>query len=563
MLNLFKYVRLVLLNLGGSNIFMAKQSFKMNQSRNGSANGGSPTEFELLLGSYENMNSRGLVRQGRILNIDSDYVYVDVGDKSDGIITIEEISSGGNIDISSISLGSFIEVFVGSYDDKLGYLICSREKAKSVYVLDDIERVCNENELIKGTVVAKTKGGLIVDLNGVTGFLPGSQIDVKLTRDFDAFLGKTLELKVISVDKKSCNVIISRRKVIEDEIKKLKENVLTDIKEGDELEGIVKNITDYGVFVDLGGMDGLIYITDISWKRISHPSEILSLGQKINVKVIKYDEEKHRVSLGYKQLFNDPWKNIQDRHKTGDIVEGVIINITDYGAFVELDDDVEGLIHLSEMSWEKKQIDPKTFLTKGQRVKASILSLEPETRKLSLSLKRLTESPWNLFKDKYPAGNVVEGTVKNVYEFGVSVELEENLEGYIKQNDFSWTKRTKHPHELFKAGDRIKAIVLNIDEEKQRIYLGIKQLTESPWTNIKDRYSVGTAVSGKVSNITEFGIFVQLEEGIEGLIHNSKIPDNFMKDNDISTGSMINAEIIMLDTNEQKIGLSLINVNQK
>ncbi len=535
---------------------MAKKSFNQFES------GENPTEFEILLGSYENMNSRGLIRQGKILNIDESYVYVDVGDKSDGIITIEEISSGGNIDITSITIGDSIEVFVGSYDDKLGYLICSREKAKNVYALDDIEKVCSDNETIKGVVAAKTKGGLIIDLNGVTAFLPGSQIDVKLTRDFDAFLGKTLDLKVISVDKKNCNVIVSRRKVIEDEIKKLKENVLTDIKEGDVLEGIVKNITDYGVFVDLGGMDGLIYITDISWKRISHPSGILNLGQKINVKVIKYDEEKHRVSLGYKQLFDDPWQNIADRHKTGDIIEGVIINITDYGAFVELDDDVEGLIHLSEMSWEKKQIDPKTFLTKGQRVKASILSIEPETRKLSLSLKRLTESPWNLLKEKYPVGTETYGVVKNIYEFGVSVEIEENLEGYIKQNDFSWTKRTKHPNELFKQGERIKAVVLSIDEDKQRIYLGIKQLTESPWSHIKEKYSTGSVITGTVSNITEFGIFVKLEEGVEGLIHNSKIPENFIKANNISAGSKINAEIIMLDVNEQKIGLSLINVEQ-
>lgn len=539
---------------------MSKKSF--NQFKSVNADGGNPTEFEILLSSYESMNSKGLVRQGKILNIDNDYVYVDVGDKSDGIITIQEITSGGTVDIASIEIGGSIEVFVGSYDDKLGYLICSREKAKNVYALDDIENVCNGNELIKGTVTAKTKGGLIVDLNGVTAFLPGSQIDVKLTKDFDAFLGKTLDLKVISVDKRNCNVIVSRRKVIEDEIKKLKENVLTDIKEGDVLEGIVKNITDYGVFVDLGGMDGLIYITDISWKRISHPSEILNLGQKINVKVIKYDQEKHRVSLGYKQLFDDPWQNIADRHKPGDIIEGVIINITDYGAFVELDDDVEGLIHLSEMTWEKKQIDPKTFLTKGQRVKAAILSIEPEARKLSLSLKRLTESPWNLLKDKYPVGKVVEGAVKNIYEFGVSVELEENFEGYIKQNDFSWTKRTKHPNELFKTGEKIKAVVLSIDEEKQRIYLGIKQLTESPWSHIKDKYSIGSVITGTVSNVTEFGIFVQLEEGIEGLIHNSKIPENFINENNISEGSQINAEIIMLDGNEQKIGLSVINVDQ-
>ena len=535
---------------------MAKKNFNQFESKE------NPTEFEILLGSYENMNSRGLVRQGRILDIDENYVYVDIGDKSDGIITIQEISSGGNIDITGISVGDSIEVFVGSYDDKLGYLICSREKAKNVYALDDIEKVCSDNETIKGVVTAKTKGGLIIDLNGITAFLPGSQIDVKLTRDFDAFLGKTLDLKVISVDKKNCNVIVSRRKVIEDEIKKLKENVLTDIKEGDVLEGIVKNITDYGVFIDLGGMDGLIYITDISWKRISHPSEVLSLGQKINVKVIKFDEEKRRVSLGYKQLFDDPWQNITERHKPGDIIEGVIINITDYGAFVELDDDVEGLIHLSEMSWDKKQTDPKTFLTKGQRVKAYILSIEPETRKLSLSLKRLTESPWNLLKEKYTVGTVVDGTVKNIYEFGVSVELEPNLEGYIKQNDFSWTKRTKHPHELFKQGDPVKAVVLSIDEDKQRIYLGIKQLTESPWSQIKEKYSVGSVITGTVSNITEFGIFVQIEDGIEGLIHNSKIPENFITENNIAKGSKINAEIIMLDVNEQKIGLSLINVAQ-
>jgi small subunit ribosomal protein S1 len=535
---------------------MAKQNFNYGKSLE------NPTEFELLLSSYENMNSKGLVRQGKILNIDENYIYVDVGDKSDGIITVEEFSSGGNVDITAISTGDSIEVFVGHYDDKAGYLICSREKAKNVYALDDIEKACEGDEIVNGTVVAKTRGGLIIDLNGVTAFLPGSQIDVKLTKDFDAFLGRNLELKVISVNKKNCNVIVSRRKVIEDAIKKLKENVLTDIKEGDVLEGIVKNITDYGVFVDLGGMDGLIYITDISWKRISHPSEVLSLGQKINVKVIKYDEEKHRVSLGYKQLFKDPWEDILERHKQGDVVEGVIINITDYGAFVELDDDVEGLIHMSEMSWDKKSVDLKTFLTKGQRVKTVILSIEPETKKLSLSIKRLTESPWNKLKDKYPVGAVVEGAIKNIYEFGISVELDKNFDAYIKQSDFSWSKRTKHPQELFKIGENIRCVVLNIDEERQKIYLGIKQLTESPWKNIKDRYSVGMTVSGVISNITEFGIFVYLEDGIEGLIHNSKIPENFIAKSDISVGSNINAEIIMVDSNEQKIGLSLLNSEQ-
>lgn len=536
---------------------MAKQNFNYFKELEGGQ-----TEFELLLGSYENMNSKGFVRQGKILNIDENYIYVDVGDKSDGIIAVEEIASDGVLDASIVFIGGALEVFVGHYDDKIGYLVCSREKAKNVFALDDIEKVCNEDQVINGTVVAKTRGGLIVDLNGVTAFLPGSQIDIKLTKDFDAFLGRTLELKVISVNKKNYNVIVSRRKVIEDAIKKLKENVLTDIKEGDIFEGVVKNITDYGVFVDLGGMDGLIYITDISWKRISHPSEILSLGQKINVKILKYDEEKHRVSLGYKQLFKDPWEEILERHKQGDTVEGVIINITDYGAFVELDDDVEGLIHMSEMTWDKKPVDLKTFLTKGQRVKAVILSIEPETKKLSLSIKRLTESPWSKLKDKYPLGTVVEATVKSIYEFGISVELDENFDAYIKQSDFSWSKRTKHPQELFKSGEVVKCAVLNIDEEKQRIFLGIKQLTESPWKNVKDKYSVGMKISGVVSNITEFGIFVLIEDGIEGLIHNSKVPENFVANNSIAVGSNINAEIIMVDPAEQKIGLSLLNSEQ-
>ncbi len=536
---------------------MAKQNFNQDMS-----SGKDPTEFELLLGAYENMNTKGLIRQGKVLNIDEKYIYVDVGDKSDGIITVEEVSSGGSVDITAMVTGDTIEVFVGHYDDKVGYLICSREKAKSVYALDDIERVCNDDEVITGTVVAKTRGGLIIDLNGVTAFLPGSQIDVKLTKDFDVFLGKSLEVKVISVNKRNCNVIVSRRKVIEDAIKKLRENVLTEIKEGDVLEGIVKNITDYGVFVDLGGMDGLIYITDISWKRISHPSEVLNLGQKINVKVIKYDEEKHRVSLGYKQLFKDPWEDILERHKQGDIVSGVVINITDYGAFIELDDDVEGLIHVSEMSWDKRSVDLKTFLTKGQRIDVLILNIEPETKKLSLSIKRLTESPWNKLKDRYAVDTIVEGIVKNIYEFGISVELDENFDAYIKQSDFSWSKRTKHPQELFKVGESIKCVVLNIDEDRQRIFLGIKQLTESPWKNVKDKYSVGMNVSGVVSNITEFGIFVLLEDGIEGLIHNSKIPDSFAEKVSITAGSDIDAEIIMVDSNEQKIGLSLLHHGQ-
>ncbi len=538
---------------------MRKRHFNKNRSSESN-----PTEFEILLGSYENMNSRGFVRQGRILNMDETYVYVDIGDKSDGVISVEELSLGGDAPIiSSINIGDMIEVFVGQYDDRIGYLICSREKAKSVYVLDDIEKLCNNDELVKGTVVAKTKGGLIIDLNGVTAFLPGSQIDVRLVTDFDSYVGKELELKIISVSKKNCNVIVSRRKVVEDEIKKLRENVLTDIKEGDVLEGIVKNITDYGVFVDLGGMDGLIYITDISWKRISHPSAVLSLGQKINVKVIKYDKEKGRVSLGYKQLFKDPWENILERHKTGDIVEGVIINITDYGAFIELDDEIEGLIHMSEMSWDKKVTDPKALLTKGQRVKVVIMGIEPDSRKLSLSMKRLTGSPWIAIKEKYPVGEIVEGSVKNIYEFGISVELDQNVEAYVKQGDFSWSKRTRHPHDLFKKGDIIKARVLSVDDERQRVYLGVKQLSESPWEHVKDKYSVGMTVTGTVSNITEFGVFVFLEDGIEGLIHNSKIPEEYLKEHNITAGSRITAEVILIDQNEQKIGLSLLHLNKE
>ncbi len=520
------------------------------------------TEFELLLQDYEYLVNSSLIRQGKVIGIDEKFIYVNVGDKSDGIIAIEEfMTPGGQLNLE-ISKGDTIEVFVGQYDDKVGYLRLSKDRARNVYVLDDIEKIYERGETIKGTVTARIKGGLIVDLNGISAFLPGSQIDIKLTHDFDSYVGKTLDFKIINYNKKTCNIILSRRKIIEEDLKKLKENTLIDITEGDVLEGIVKNITDYGVFVDLGGLDGLIYITDISWKRISHPSEVFYLGQKVKVKVIKYDKEKNRVSLGYKQLANDPWENIIEKHKQGDIVEGVVINITDYGIFVELDDEIEGLVHISEMAWDKKQIDPKTIAVKGQMIKAVILNIEPESRKMSLSMKQLTENPWNKIKNKYPVGTIVEGSVKNIYEFGISMELEENFDGFIKQGDFSWIKRPKHPHELFKKNNHIKAVVLNIDEQRQRIYLGIKQLMENPWKTIKDRYIIGTTASGTVSNITEFGIFVELEDGIEGLVHNSKIPEKFIDQSRIQIGSLINAEVILVDPICQKIGLSLININQ-
>jgi small subunit ribosomal protein S1 len=538
---------------------MVKQNIKQNISES-KDKCEELTEFENLLQSYGNLFNHSLIRKGKIISIDEKFIYVDVGDKSDGIISIEEfVSSDGQVNLE-INTGDIIEVFVGQYDDRIGYLRLSKEKAESLYILDDIEKIYAEGETIKGTVTAKTKGGLIVDLNGVAAFLPGSQIDIKLTRDFDSYIGKTLDFKIINYNKKNCNIILSRRKIIEEDIKKLRENVFTEVSEGDILEGIVKNITDYGAFVDLGGLDGLIYITDISWKRISHPSEVFYLGQKIKVKVIKHDKEKNRVSLSYKQLFPDPWENVLEKHKVGDITESVIINITDYGVFVELNDDVEGLIHISEMIWDKKQIEPKSIATKGQRVKAVILSIEPDSRKMSLSMKQLIENPWNKLKDKYTTGAIVDTIVKNIFEFGISVELEENFDGFIKQSDFSWTKRPRHPQELFKKNDHIKAIVISIDDEKQRIYLGIKQLTENPWKTVKDRYAVGTTVSGVVSNITEFGIFVGLEESIEGLIHKSKIPDDFIENNNIHINSTIRSEIISVDPIEQKIGLSLINV---
>ncbi len=535
---------------------MAQKNFKERINA-----GGELSEFELLLASYDNLSNPGLIRKGRIINIDDKFIYVNVGDKSDGIISIEEfISEDGQLNIEA-TVGETIDVFVGQYDDRIGYLRLSKEKAQSLSILDDIEAVYNEGGTIKGTIVSKTKGGLIVDLNGVTAFLPGSQIDIKLTKDFDSYLGKTLDFVIINFNKRTCNIILSRRKIIEDDLKKIRENVITEVNEGDIIEGIVKNITDYGVFVDLGGMDGLIYITDVSWKRISHPSEVLNLGEKIKVKVIKYDKEKNRVSLGYKQLFPDPWENVTERHKAGDIVDGVVINITDYGAFVELNDDVEGLIHISEMAWDKKQSDPKLFVIKGEKIKAAIISIEPETRKMSLSMKQLTENPWDSIKNKYPVGTIVDTKVKNIFEFGVSVELEDNFDGFIKQSDISWTKRPKHPQEIYKKNDAVKAVVISIDDERQRIYLGIKQLTENPWKTVNERYSMGSKVEGKISNITEFGVFVCLEEGIEGLIHNSKIPENFIEENNIKIGSNIVSEVISIEPEDQKIGLSLVNVS--
>jgi small subunit ribosomal protein S1 len=517
-----------------------------------------PQEFSRMLDIYDNSFrniAEGEVMKGTVLKVTPSEVIVDIGYKSEGIIGVDEfLDERGEV---TVQPGDTVDVLLERTEDRDGYVVLSREKAEKMKIWDEVEKAYAERKVVIGRVIERIKGGLAVDI-GVRAFLPGSQIDVRPVRNLDALRGQELRMRVIKVNKKRGNIVLSRKVLLEEENAEKKKHTLHTLAEGKVLKGTVKNITDYGAFIDLGGIDGLLHITDMSWGRVGHPSELFKVNDEIDVIVLKYDPATERVSLGHKQLVNDPWSNVSDRYPVGARVSGKVVSLTDYGAFIELEPGVEGLIHVSEMSWSKRVKHPSKILNVGDSVDAMVLGVDATARRISLGLKQVESNPWHELAEKYPVGSKIVGKVRNLTEFGAFVEVEDDIDGLIHISDMSWSKRIKHPSEVLKKGDKVEAMVLNIDAENQRLSLGLKQLATDIWDDFFSRHQVGQTIEGKVVRVTNFGAFVELDEGIEGLIHVSELDDQKGGDKiELTVGENYPMKIIKLVPSERKIGLSI------
>jgi small subunit ribosomal protein S1 len=498
----------------------------------------------------------GEVVAGKIISMDKDNVLVDIGYKSEGLIPIREFldEEGGH----SVNVGDTVEVMVEWWDDEEETVILSKEKAAKVKVWEEIRKIHEADGTIEGIITNRVKGGFSVDV-GVQAFLPGSQADLRPIRNLDDMVGQSFEFKILKYNRKRSNIVLSRRVILEQEREAQRTATLTSIHEGKVMEGIVKNITEYGVFVDLGGVDGLLHITDISWGRVKHPSELFAVGDQINVKILNLDLEKERVSLGIKQLTTDPWSTALEKYPVNSRTTGKVVSLTDYGAFVELEEGIEGLIHVSEMSWTRKIRHPSKVVSVGDEVEAVVLDIKPESRRISLGMKQVVPNPWDVISEKYPIGTTIEGKIKNITDFGLFIGIDEGIDGLIHISDISWTKRIKHPSEIYKKAEMIQAIVLDIDKENERFSLGIKQLQTDPWETVAERYEVGREITGTVTNVTDFGVFIELEEGIEGLVHVSEISKEKIKTpiGLFNVGDVITARVMNINTDERRIGLSI------
>ena len=519
----------------------------------------SANQYEKLLQQYDS-KYRNLVEGeiiiGRVLKVTDGEVFVDVGHKSEGVVPIQEvIGPDGKI---TVKPGDEIAVLLEQNESIDGYLLLSKEKAERIRVWDEIERAFRENGILTGRVVEKVKGGLSVDI-GVRAFLPGSQVDIKPVRNLDHFVNQDIRVRILKLDQKKGNIVLSRKAVVEEQLTTTRREVSESLQNGKSVKGIVKNITEYGAFIDLGGIDGLIHITDMSWGRINHPSELFQVGDQVDVKVLGYDSENNKVSLGYKQCQPDPWASVEEKYPSGSRVKGKVINLADYGAFIELERGVEGLIHVSEMSWSEKVKHPSRIVSVGDWIDAVVLNIDVSNKRISLGLKQAGQNPWEALKERYPAGSVITGRVKNITDFGVFVEVEEGIHGLIHISDLSWSKRAKNPAEFVRKGDRIDAKVLEIDPIRQRLSLGLKQLQPDIWSEFFRKNKVGDNIDGKIVNLTSYGAFVELEDGIEGLIHVSEIATERVENpqDHFQLGDMVRAKIIKMDQGEKKIGLSV------
>ena len=499
----------------------------------------------------------GSIVQGEIVRVADDHVLVDVNFKSEGQIAIDEFKDAeGNV---AVAAGDKVDVFVVRKNESEGTITLSRDKAKRMKLFDKLEEIQESDSTIQGKIIRRIKGGYTVDLGGVEAFLPGSHVDLRPVPDMDALVGQEFDFRVLKINRRRSNVIVSRRVLLEEEREKKRAELLKTLEEDQIIEGKVKNITEYGVFVDLGGLDGLLHITDMSWKRIKHPKEMVSLGDDLKLKVLNFDRENQKVSLGMKQLVPDPWEGISEKYPENQRFTGKVTNLVDYGAFVELEEGVEGLVHISEMSWTRKLRHPSQMVAIGDEVEVIILGVDPDKKRISLGMKQVSPNPWDVVAEKYPEGTILEGQIKNITEFGMFIGIEDGIDGLIHVSDISWTKKIRHPNELYKVNDTIQAKVLTVDKENEKFTLGVKQLSEDPWGQVPDRYPVGTIINGTVTNITDFGLFVEVEEGIEGLVHVSEISRKKVKNpaEMFTEGVQIQAKVIHVSADERRLGLSI------
>jgi small subunit ribosomal protein S1 len=503
----------------------------------------------------------GDIVKGRVITVTKDFVVVDIGYKSEGQIPIHEFKDEeGNV---SVREGDEVEVYVDQAEGDEDLVELSKDKAEKLRIWEEISVACEKDELVRGKIVARVKGGLSVDI-GVKAFLPGSQVDIRPIRNLEKFIGQEFDFKVIKFNKRRGNIVLSRRVLLEKEREALKSKTLEKLEEGRVLKGTVKNITEYGAFVDLGGIDGLLHITDMSWGRVNHPSEMVQVGDEIEVKVLKFNPETERVSLGLKQITEDPWVHAEEKYRVGDRVAGKVVSLTDYGAFVELEEGIEGLIHISEMSWTKRVKHPSKMVAIGDTVEAVVLDIDSKNKRISLGMKQIEPNPWTLLAERYPVGTRILGKIRNITDFGIFIGIEEGIDGLVHISDISWTQKIKHPSELYKKGDEVEAVVLNIDVENERFSLGIKQLYPDAWEEeIPRKYTIGRIVKGRITKIHDFGAFMELEPGVEGLIHVSEMSTDRVENpaDVVSEGQEVVAEIISVDREERKIGLSLKSVS--
>jgi len=516
-----------------------------------------PSFAELLEASFARDEvAEGEIVKGIIISVHKDHVLVDVGFKSEGMVALNEFPMiNGQV---SVKAGDSVDVLVESRENDYGLIVLSKEKADKLKIWDEISAACERDEVVEGIIVSRVKGGLSVDI-GVKAFLPGSQVDLRPIRNLDKLIGEKYKFKVIKFNKKRGNIVLSRRALLEKERDQLKGVTLQKLEEGAVMAGVIKNITEYGAFVDLGGIDGLLHITDMSWGRVNHPSELFQMGDEVTVKVLRFDREQERVSLGLKQIQADPWTTAHTAFPVGNRVKGKVVSLTDYGAFIELVPGVEGLIHVSEMSWTKRVKHPSKVMNIGDEVEALVLGIDVENKRISLGMKQIEPNPWHTLNEKYPVGAVIKGAVRNITDFGIFVGIEEGIDGLVHISDLSWTTRVKHPSEMYEKGHEVEAVVLNIDAENERISLGIKQLHEDPWSRIPQTYPRGSRVKGKITKITDFGAFAEIEPGVEGLIHVSEIADEYVDDprKFLKVGDEKDVMIIDIDADDRKIGLSI------